>query len=492
MELLAFVLYFAVVIGIGVYFFIRTRGGGEKDYFLGGRNMNSWVTALSAQASDMSAWLLMGLPGSILAIGMGKVWIAIGLLIGTVLNWCFVAPKMRQFSKAAGDSITIPEYLTNRFLSKSPVLRVICGIVFLVCFTVYTAASLKSCGIVFDEVFDIGYEYAVVIAAGIIFLYTFMGGYAAVCWTDFVQGMLMLAALLIVPILAFHAVNSGEVKETAELSANYWNLLPSGKFDWASISEILGGLAWGLGYFGMPHILVRFMSAKNLTSIKKSRKIAIVWVILALLASAGVGLVGRYYLPGLASQPKEVYETVFIKMSMQLFPAFLGGLVVSGILAAAMSTADSQLLVSSSAFTSDIYKTVIRKNARDNEIMRMGRLIVLLISLIAMTIALNPGSGSIMDLVENAWAGFGSSFGPVILLSLFWKRFNYKGAVAGIVAGAVTDVVWFIFLKGPTSLYELIPGFIVGFAAAVICTLATEKPSEEVEALYDRACESTD
>jgi len=314
--------------------------------------MNSWVTALSAQASDMSAWLLMGLPGSILAYGMGKVWIAVGLLIGTILNWIYIAPRLRKFSKEAGDSITIPEYLSNRFMSKSLVLRVISGLVFLVCFTVYTASSFKACGTLFNTVFNMNPTLAILLAAGIIFAYTFLGGYAAVCWTDFIQGTLMLIALLVVPILALFALNSGQVAETANVVPNYWNFLPSGKFDWASISTILSGLAWGLGYFGMPHILVRFMSAKSNASIKRARQIAIIWVILGLGAAVAVGLVGRNYLPGLSEADRSI---VFIQMTQKLLPTFLAGIALSGILAASMSTADSQLLVSASAFASDIY-----------------------------------------------------------------------------------------------------------------------------------------
>jgi sodium/proline symporter len=482
-QVIAFVLYFVVIIGIGVYFFIRNRGGGEKEYFLGGRQMNSWVTALSAQASDMSAWLLMGLPGSILAAGMGKVWIAIGLLIGTYLNWKLTAPRLRKFSKAANDSITIPEYLSNRFLTQSKLLRAISGVVFLVCFAVYAASSFKACGTLFHSVFGITETHAILIAAAIIFAYTFLGGFAAVCWTDFIQGMLMLVALLAVPFLALFAVKNGNAApDVAAPIENYWNFLPSGKFDWASISTILSGLAWGLGYFGMPHILVRFMSIKHPSMIKRSRQIAMTWVVLALGAAVAVGLVGRLYLPALENN-----ATVFIEMTQRLFPAFIAGIFLSGILAASMSTADSQLLVSASAFASDIYKPLIRKKAGSKEMMWVSRFVVLAITGVALLIAVNPNSGSIMDLVENAWAGFGSAFGPVILLSLFWKRFSYQGAVAGIVLGAATDVLWLVFLTKPTGLYELIPGFAIGMIAAVVFTLVSKKPSQAVEALYEAA-----
>lgn len=498
-KLIMFILYLALVVGVGVYFFLKTRGGGEKDYFLGGRKMNSWVTALSAQASDMSGWLLMGLPGSIWAFGMGKVWIAIGLLIGTILNWIFTAPRLRQFSKTAGDSITIPEYLSNRFLSKSNSLRILCAIVFFVCYAVYAASSFKACGAVFNNIFNIdpNTTYTIYISAAVIILYTFLGGFSAVCWTDFFQGLLMLGALMLTPIVAYAAIQNGEtgdvtkigtaVASQIESNPNFWNFLPSGRLDWESISTILSGLAWGLGYFGMPHILVRFMSIRSAKMIKKSRVIAIVWVILAMGGSAGVALIGAKYFPQM-----DVSENVFINLATDLFPAAIAGILLSAIIAASMSTADSQLLVSSSAFTSDIYKPLIRKKASDKEMMLVGRLVVIAISVVAVFIATNPNAGGIMDLVENAWAGFGSAFGPVIILSLFWKRFTYKGAVAGIVGGAVTDVLWLIFLTDKTGIYEILPAFIVGLICAVAVTLADKKPSQELEELFDKCVASAE
>lgn len=486
-----FILYLALMLGIGVYFFIKTKSGGEKDYFLGGRQMNSWVTALSAQASDMSAWLLMGLPGSIWAFGMGKVWIAIGLFIGTVLNWIYTAPRLREFSQIANDSITIPEYLSNRFLSKSNTLRILCAIVFFVCYAVYAASSFKACGAVLNNILglDPSTTYTLYIAAAVIILYTFLGGFSAVCWTDFFQGMLMLGALLAAPIVALVAIENGETGVIANATVtsgyttdpNFWNFLPSGKLDWTSISTILSGLAWGLGYFGMPHILVRFMAIKSTDMIKKSRVIAIVWVILAFAGSVGVALAGAVYFNSMDAQ-----ENIFINVASHLFPSVIAGILLSAIIAASMSTADSQLLVSSSSFTSDIYKTVIRKKASDKEMMNVGRIVVILISVVAVFIATNPNAGGIMDLVENAWAGFGSAFGPVIILSLCWKRFTYKGAVAGIIAGALTDVLWLMFLTDVTGVYELLPGFIISLIAAIVVTLIDKKPSAELEELFDK------
>ncbi|MCC8022234.1 MAG: sodium/proline symporter [Clostridiales bacterium] len=496
-ELAAFILYLIALVGIGLYFFTKSRGrGGEADYFLGGRNMNSSVTALSSQASDMSAWLLMGLPGAILAYGVGQVWIAVGLLIGTVLNWIFVAPRLRAFSKAADDAITIPQYLSNRFLASGKGLQVISALVFLVCYAVYAASSFKACGTLFNVVFGLDENFAIVLAAVVICAYTFLGGFTAVCWTDLIQGFLMLAALLIAPLLVVYMLSNGQVANgagelvertsiaAAEVGEQYWNLLPSGRFDWESVSTILSGLAWGLGYCGMPHVLVRFMSCRDVKTIKKSRNIAIVWVVFALSAAVAVGLLGRVFLPELAVDDRTL---VFINMVRVLFPAFLSGLLLSGILAASMSTADSQLLVAASAFSSDIYKPVFRKKAGDREMNWVSRLLVMAITGAALAIALNPNSGDIMDLVENAWAGFGSSFGPVIVLSLFWKRFNYKGAVAGIVTGALVDVLWLVFLSEPTGLYELLPGFAAGLIASVAVTLLTKAPPEEVDALFERS-----
>jgi len=490
-QLLAFILYFAVVLGIGVYFFLKTRGGSERDYFLGGRGMNPWVTAMSAQASDMSAWLLMGLPGSILAAGMGQVWIAIGLLIGTYFNWLYTAPRLRKFSKAANDAITLPEYLSSRFLTKSPALRAIAAIVFLFSFTIYTATSFKACGTLFNTIFGLDPKIATLIAAAIIFAYTFLGGYAAVCWTDLIQGILMLVALLIVPIMAYAFCSSEGLFSAASTPDNYWNFLSGGSANWKSISDILSGLAWGLGYFGMPHILVRFMSIKTPAMIKTSRRIAMTWVVLALGAACAVGLIGRVYLPELAAESADP-ATVFIVSCTKLFPAFIAGIFLSGILAASMSTADSQLLVSASAFASDLYKPLIRKQAKSKEMLLVSRLIVVLVSIIAYLVAINPSSGTIMSLVSNAWGVFGSAFGPVILFSLFWKRFNVQGAIAGIIVGAVVDVVWMVALTGPTGIYELLPGFILGFLAAYFVAKFTPAPSAEVAELYDRAVKTED
>lgn len=480
-ELIVFIIYFVFMVGIGVYFFFRSKGGDEKDYFLGGRKMGPWVSALSAGASDMSAWVLMGLPASVYAAGMGQTWIAIGLAIGYALSWILEAPRLRRFTIAANDSITIPQYLTNRFLSGSRVLQIICAVIFLFAYTIYSASSIKACGTLFNTVMGIDARTAMYIAAGIIVAYTFLGGFDAVCWTDFFQGLLMLAALLVAPLFALSLVKNGGGAETVSaLPDGYWKLFTS----W---QDVLSGLGWGLGYFGMPHIIVRFMSIRSDREVRKSSVIGISWTLLILIFSVLSGVVGRLFLGDIADS-----SVVFITMVRKIFPAVLSGILLSAILAAAMSTADSQLLASASAFAADVYKPVIRKGrVSDSEMLWTGRIVVIVIAVVSMFIAVSPNSGTIMGLVSNAWGVFGAAFGPVILLSLFWRRFNFPGAVAGIVAGAAVDILWLAFLSG-TGIYEILPGFIAGTLAAAVTARLTPAPRAEVEALFDRAASSAE
>ncbi len=501
-NIVAFVLYFMLVIGIGIFFYLHDRrNSGEKSFFLGGRQMGGMVAALSAGASDMSAWVLMGLPGSIYLYGIGQVWISIGLLIGTILAWFLVAPRLRRYSILAKDSITIPQYLTNRFLSSSKSLQVICASIFIIVYCVYGASSISACGTLFKTLFNLDERIGMTIATIIIIAYVFLGGFNAVCWTDFLQGMLMLAALMITPIVAAIMLKVDGAQFPGTIPDNYYNLLSSGKFDWASISNILTGLGWGLGYFGMPHIIVRYIAIKSEKEMKKSRIIGISWTALILIMASVVGIVGRKFL---GDELTSASSTVFVKMASTVFPVFIGGVIITAILAASMSTADSQLLASSSAFASDVYKTSINKHATDKQVLWAGRIIVVVISLVAFGIAM-LGYGdqpivkafaTIMTLVSAAWAAFGAAFGPVIILSLFWRRLNYKGAVSAIIAGFVVDVLWmFLFnyeyYSGTsaifnTGLYEIIPGFIVGIATAIGVSLLTEAPSDEVLALFDK------
>ena len=475
-ESIVFLVYLVFMVGVGVYFFVKNRKGGEKSYFLGNRQMGPWVSALSAGASDMSAWVLMGLPASIYALGIGQAWIAIGLAIGYAISWLVEAPRLRRFSIVADDSITIPQYLTNRFKTKNKTLQILCAVIFLVAYTIYAASSIKACGTLFNTVMGIDATVAMYIAAVVVIGYTFLGGFSAVCWTDFFQGLLMLGALLIAPIFALTLINAGQGAEAAaELPAGYWSLFASWK-------DIVSGLGWGLGYFGMPHIIIRFMSLESQKSLKKSAKIGIIWTVLILIFSVAAGCIGHMLLGEIADS-----STVFIQMVRKMFPAIISGILLSAILAAAMSTADSQLLAASSAFASDVYKPVIRKNkAGDTEMQWAGRFVVLVIAVIAVLIAANPNSGTIMGLVSNAWGVFGAAFGPTILLTLFWKRFNFAGAVAGIVAGAAVDILWLAYLAS-TGVYEIIPGFIAGTVVAVIVTLLTKAPGKDVEELYDKA-----
>ena len=493
-EVLAFALYLVLVLAVGVVFFLKGRKnqGGDKDYFLGGRQMNGWVAALSAGASDMSAWVLMGLPGSIYLYGMGQVWISVGLLIGTILAWCFVAPGLRRFSIKADDAITIPQYLTRRFKVNNPALQIVSAVIFIVAYCVYAASSIVACGDLFNTIFGLDKMVAMIGATVVILVYTFLGGFNAVCWTDFFQGMLMLAALMATPIVAVFAMNAADFAPMAAVSTpeNYYNLLSSGKLDWASVSDILSGLGWGLGYFGMPHILVRYMSIKSEKEMKKSRVIGITWTAIILAMASVVALVGHQFVGTYLAEGSQ--SMIFVVMVRQLFPAFIAGLLLSAILAASMSTADSQLLLSTSAFTSDVYKPVFRKNASNKEILWAGRIMVAVIAVVALIIAMSPGCAGIMALVECAWAAFGASFGPVILLSLYWKRFTYKGALAGIIVGFGVDALWYAFLSGPTGLYEIIPGFICGAIAAIVVSLLDKEPSEEVKALFEEGKKLTD
>ncbi len=508
MDIFAFVLYFVAMVAIGVFFFVRSKVITEKDYFLGGRAMGPWVTAMSAQASDMSAWLLMGLPGSILAFGFGQAWIGIGLAIGTAANWILVAKRLRKFSRAAGDSITLPQYLSNRFATKSHTLSIICAIVFLVCFTIYVASAFVAGSDVFTTLVPtLDPMIAMIIFAAIVIVYTFLGGFNAVCWTDFFQGLLMIAALLIVPIVigftrnldptALTTVYHGPDGEEFKFVSTFFN---------ASWQDVLSGLGWGLGYFGMPHIIVRFMAIEKPSMVKKSATVAIIWVVLSLAAAIMIAYLGRMFVYSNGTDLSEVLlsegkqSLIFVELARDVFPAFIAGLLLAAIIAASMSTADSQLLVAASSFSSDIYKPIIRKNASNKEMLWVSRLVVVAIAIVAFFIASSKGKAAqaIMDLVSNAWGIFGAAFGPAVLLSLFWKRFTYKGAIAGIVVGALVDMLWLwlpisggIALTAITGVYEIIPGFIIGAIAAIVVTLVDKAPSQEVVEIFERATDNS-
>ena len=479
-EVIVFIAYLVFMIAIGVWFFVKNRAGGEKGYFLGGRQMGPWVTALSAGASDMSAWVLMGMPTSIYALGLGQTWIPIGLAIGYTLSWIFEAPRLRRFSIVADDSITIPQYLTRRFLSRSKALQIVCAVIFLVAYTIYAASSVKACGTLFNTVIGLDEKLAMYLAALIIISYTFLGGFSAVCWTDFFQGLLMLGALLVAPIFAAGMLDAGAASGLPE---GYMN-------PFTSWQDIVSGLGWGIGYFGMPHIIIRFMSLKSQKDLKKSAVIGVSWTVLIVLFATLVGVIGRMFLG--YDEAIGGGELVFITMTRRIFPGVVSGILLSAVLAASMSTADSQLLAAASAFASDVYKPVFRKNkAGDKEMLWAGRAVVAIIAVVALILASDPDAGSIMGLVSNAWGVFGAAFGPVIMLSLYWKRFNFAGAVAGIVAGAAVDMLWLAFLAG-TGVYEIVPGAAAGLIAAVAVTLCTKAPDKDVESLFDKAVAYTE
>ncbi|MDR3305565.1 MAG: sodium/proline symporter PutP, partial [Clostridiales Family XIII bacterium] len=478
--IIAFVVYVAVMILIGAFSY--RKNSNLSEYFLGGRNLNAWVAALSAQASDMSGWLLMGLPGAVYALGTGQVWIAVGLGAGTILNWIIVAKRLRRYTIVSGNSITIPEYLENRFHDNSKILRIASAIFIAIFFAVYTASGFVAGATLFEQIFGLNYNLSLIIGVILILAYTFMGGFRAVCWTDLIQGLLMFAAILLIPIVAYAAL-----ADTALLPAGFTDPLGDGAGGTQSAISVISQLAWGIGYFGMPHILVRFMAIKSDKTVTKSAVIAIIWVAVTLTFAIITGLVGKMVLSDLGDS-----ETVFIALIQRIFLnenaiiaiPLLGGFFLCGILAAIMSTADSQLLVTASSFTSDIYKNALNKDAGDKHLVWVSRVSVVVIAVIAFIIATNRTS-SIMDLVSNAWSGFGSTFGALILLSLYWRRVNRAGAFAGIISGGLTVIVWDYIpvgagetLAASTSVYSLLIGFLVSLVFTIAVSLASARPSK--------------
>lgn len=491
--LIAFACYLLLMIVIGVLCMRKTDSA--SDYFLGGRGLTGPIAALSAQASDMSGWLLMGLPGSVYALGTGQAWIAIGLGLGTVINWLVIAKPLRAYTIVANNSLTLPEFFGNRYQDKKKILLGVSSVIICIFFLVYTASALASGGKLFNAVFGIDYHVAMIIGAVVILLYTFMGGFLAVCTTDFVQGMLMLIGLLVVPIIAWGFVGGDFANLLAQSGVNsehYMSLFYNGDHP-ITVTEILSNLAWGLGYCGMPHILIRFMAIKNEKELKKSSVIAIVWVVISLTFAVVIGIVGRAFLfpKILGAEGAASTESVFIEMITKVFTEylplpFIGGIFICGILAAIMSTADSQLLVCSSAVSTDIYKDILKPDADDKKVLQVGRITTLVVAVIAAFIAWDPNS-SIMGLVSDAWAGLGAAFGPLVVMSLFWKRTNLPGAVAGLVSGAATVLVWDYLplvggqtLSAATGLYSLLVGFIISLACIVIVSLATKAPSDAI------------
>lgn len=495
--IIAFIAYLVFMIVIGAICMKRTKN--TEDYFLGGRGLGSWVAALSAQASDMSGWLLMGLPGSIYALGTGQSWIAIGLFLGTVANWLLISKRLRRYTIVADNAMTLPEFFEHRYHDKKKILLTISSVVIVIFFLVYTASALASGGKLFNTVFGVDYHIALTIGAVVILVYTFMGGFLAVCTTDFVQGTLMLIGLLAVPILAFAFISTDFAEritstEVAGGYHNYLSLFMNGDRPYTFV-EILSQLAWGLGYCGMPHILVRFMAIRSEKEVMKSSVIAISWCFLSLVAACFMGIIGRAYL---APEVLTDTEGVFIQLIERVFTKniaapFIGGIFLCGILAAIMSTADSQLLVCSSSVSKDIFKNLIKTDVDDKTVLNVSRITVLIVAVLAFLIAWNPNS-SIMALVSDAWAGLGSAFGPAVICALFWKRTNLPGTVAGIVSGGLTVLIWdyLPIINGQTigvvtGVYSLLVGFFISLIFIVIVSLGTKEPDAMIIEEFEKA-----
>ncbi|MDD6485021.1 MAG: sodium/proline symporter PutP [Clostridiales bacterium] len=521
-------LYLIAMIMVGFVFYKKSST--HSDYVLGGRSMNVWVTSMSAQASDMSGWLLMGLPGLAYLLGAGATeaaWTAIGLALGTYLNWLLVAKPLRKYTQAANNSLTIPDFLQNRFKSKSNGLRVFSALFILIFFVVYTSSMFAAGANLFDYIFGIGYHPALILSVVVVAVYTFLGGFKAVCWTDLFQGLLMFLTLVVVPVAMYRGLlqidmntlnTAGTALEVAgskfSLKSLGFTLAPTQSF---GIMGIVGAIAWGLGYFGQPHILARFMAIKSPKEVRPARIIAMVWVIISLAMAVIVGMVAlpyimKLYASGQITDPTSLAilnangvlegantQKVFMVLVQNMFPTVIAGIMLAAVLAAIMSTADSQLLVASSSFSSDIYHTLFDKNASDKKLVNVSRLAIVIISVIACLLAIDPES-SVFEIVAHAWAGFGAAFGPIILCSLFWRNCNGKGALAGVIGGGavallwayIPSMIWGADVPGLFSLYEIVPGFIVSLILIFAVSKATGGASDEVKAEFDRVKASPD
>lgn len=515
--LLAMAGYMLIVILIGVFFAKKSQANSEN-YFLGGRSLGPWVAAMSAEASDMSGWLLMGLPGVAYWCGIADAaWTAIGLAIGTYINWLCVSKRLRAYSIVSGDSITIPDFLSNRYHEKKKVILGISATFILIFFTVYAASCFVTCGKLFSGLFGFSYHSMMIAGAVFVLIYTFLGGFLAESASDFMQAIVMIIAL--VGVMAFGVANAGglgAVLENAKAIPGYFSftsiatpltdastgvqLAENGKplFGDAvsyGLLTILSTASWGLGYFGMPQVLLRFMAIRKSSELKRSRRIATVWVLISLFTAVFIGMLGRYILPtdpALATQSGA--ENVFANLAKLLFHPVVAGVVMAGILAATISSSDSYLLIAASAVSKNLFEGIVKKDATDKQVMRVSRAVLLIISLIGIGIAWNEQS-IIFEIVSFAWSGFGATFGPIILFSLFWKRVNRNGAIAGMLAGGVMVFIWKLLLKplgGIFGIYELMPAFLVSCLFIVVVSLLTAKPSAEIEAEFDKAAAYTE
>jgi len=495
-TLLTFIFYLIGMLIIGLIMYRRTQD--LSDYVLGGRKLGPAVAALSAGASDMSGWLLLGLPGAIYASGFGEAWMAIGLAIGAYLNWQFVAKRLRVYTEVSNNAITVPDFLGNRFKDNTNILRVVSALVILIFFTFYTSSGMVAGAKLFEASFGLSYSTALWIGTIVVVSYTLLGGFLAVSWTDFFQGCLMLLALIVIPIAALFEIGGWNeaIQIVGQINPEHFNMVKGIGF-----LAIISSVAWGLGYFGQPHIIVRFMAIKSAKDVPKARLIGMTWMVLGLYGAILTGFIGLAFISSQdvamlsnlginvitenGIQVLEDPEKIFIAFSQILFNPFVSGVLLAAILAAIMSTIDSQLLVSSSAVAEDFYKSIFRRKATDKELITVGRIATLVIAIIAAIIAINPES-NVLELVSYAWAGFGASFGPIILLSLFWRRITRNGALTGIVVGALTVIIWGGFLSGGIfDLYEILPGFIFNMIITVTVSL-TSKQSTEMDKEFDK------
>ena len=485
-TLITFIFYIIAMVGIGLYAYKATTD--FSDYILGGRSLGSVVTALSAGASDMSGWLLMGLPGAIYLSGLSEAWIAIGLVIGAWLNWYLVAGRLRVHTEIQNNALTLPDYFTSRFGDRKRVLRLISAVVILIFFAIYCASGMVAGARLFESLFGWNYTTALWIGAIATITYVCIGGFLAISWTDTFQAGLMIFALLLAPIMTYIAIGDNAQQVTTVIESVRplaHNLLSD-----LSVVAILSSMAWGLGYFGQPHILVRFMAADSVKSIPAARRIGMTWMILCLSGAVAVGYLGIAYFnihPEHAAIVTANPETVFMELTKILFNPWITGIILAAILAAVMSTLSCQLLVCSSALTEDLYKAFLRKNASQKELVWVGRFMVLAIAVLAIVLASNPDS-KVLGLVAYAWAGFGAAFGPLIILSLFWKRMTLNGAIVGIIVGAVTVIVWKNTMAS-TGLYEIIPGFILSLISIVVVSLLDKTPEKDVVERFEQADE---
>lgn len=484
--LAAFAVYLCAMMIIGVIYYRRNQNMSE--YILGGRQLNAWVTSMSAEASDMSGWMLMGLPGYAYVAGLEALWIALGLILGTYINWRFIAKRLRQYTQIANDSLTMPDYFENRFRDKSKLLRIISAIFILIFFLLYTSSGFVAGGKLFHTVFGLNYTVALIVGAFVVVFYTFLGGFMAVCWTDFCQGVMMFFAIIIVPAIAIKFVGgpTAAITTLSAINPEMFNPFTAISGQPLSVITIVSLLAWGLGYFGQPHILVRFMAIRSSSEIKQATNIAMTWVILSLSAAVLVGMVGKVYLTDILNGSAS--ETVFLVMTEHLFSYFPAGLILSAVLAAIMSTASSQLLVTASAVSQDFYKALVKNNANEKELVWISRLTVIIVSVIAVILGLNPNN-LILEMVAYAWAGFGSAFGPALLISLYWKRMTRNGALAGILVGGLTVLIWKQFSW--FGLYEIVPGFIFSCLAIYLVSVLDTPPDKAITDEFEQVNNSS-